>query len=93
MIAYCCLFYSIYYFKKFYNNIDNAWIAPITGATIQLLLNFVWFDLGHRMSFNNVKFQDALIGSESFSVLFNTTLLIISIVIIYLNLKFGVFTC
>lgn len=56
MIAYCCLFYSIYYFKKFYNNIDNAWIAPITGATIQLLLNFVWFDLGHRMSFNNVKF-------------------------------------
>lgn len=56
MIVYCCLFYSIYYFKKFYNNIDNAWIAPITGATIQLLLNFVWFDLGHRMSFNNVKF-------------------------------------
>ncbi|CAD8147286.1 unnamed protein product [Paramecium pentaurelia] len=83
MMVYCCLFYSIYYLTKFYLKIERAWLPLIAGATIQLILNYSWFCLGHRMSFSNVKFQDALIGSENFNVLFNTTLLIISI--------FGVF--
>ncbi|CAD8052673.1 unnamed protein product [Paramecium primaurelia] len=83
MMIYCCLFYSVHYLTKFYLQIDKAWLPPIAGATIQLILNYSWFCLGHRMSFSNVKFQDALIGSESFNVVFNTTLLIISI--------FGVF--
>ncbi|CAK67327.1 unnamed protein product (macronuclear) [Paramecium tetraurelia] len=83
MMIYCCLFYSVHYLTKFYMCIDRAWLPPVAGATIQLMLNYSWFCLGHRMSFSNVKFQDALIGSESFNVVFNTTLLIISI--------FGVF--
>ncbi|CAK82045.1 unnamed protein product (macronuclear) [Paramecium tetraurelia] len=91
MMVYCCLFNSIYYLTKFYLKIDRAWLPLIAGATIQLILNYSWFCLGHRMSFSNVKFQDALIGSENFNVLFNMTLLIISIVRLMKQFQFGIF--
>ncbi|CAD8058288.1 unnamed protein product [Paramecium sonneborni] len=86
MMIYCCLFYSIYYLMKFFIKADRSWLPPIAGATIQLILNYSWCCLGHRMSFSTVKFQDSLIGTETFNVTFNTLLLIIHIFGVFLTL-------